>query len=92
MAHVKLYPENGDISKMIKLFLMESKTNLTKVCKEHDLNYETTHKRLHQSKKVDLEFLMDFIKMVNPEANLSVDFNMSLVVNGKEIFNQKFNK
>jgi hypothetical protein len=91
MAKVKLEQENGEMSSMIKILMSANDTNLMKVCYEHKLNYSSTDKRI-RAKKVDLAFLKDLIGKIDPKAKFSVDVNISLTANGKEIFNQKTEK
>jgi Asp-tRNA(Asn)/Glu-tRNA(Gln) amidotransferase B subunit len=91
MAKVKLVQENNDIAKMIKALMIDSDTGLTEVCEKHGLNYQKTNAS-YNKKTIDLDDLETLIKQINPKAKMSVDINISLSWNGKEIFTQKTEK
>ena len=92
MATIILAQQNNDIHVMIKNLLAISKTNLSRVCREHDdLNYNRTVKSL-EKEKIELDFLKDLIYKIDPEARIEVDVNITLFANGQLIFTQKTEK
>ncbi|MFT6442500.1 MAG: hypothetical protein ACJASM_002046 [Salibacteraceae bacterium] len=88
MAKITLEQENGDIAMMVRNLLSVSSTNLTKVCDNNGLEYGPTSKKIN-AKRVDLEYLQDLIKKINPDAKMYMDTDISLYANGRVIFNQK---
>ena len=91
MARIALVQDNLDIKKMIRILLSESETNLTRVCEKHGLEYSRIDKK-NKAKMVYLDYLTDLIHKINPEAEITTDINFTVVVGGKEIFNQKIKK
>ena len=88
MAKVTLVQENNDVHIALKTLMAMSGTNLTRVCKEHGLNYGETVKEMAKP-KVELSFFTDMVKKINPEAKLTNDVNIVLSLDGTGIFKQE---
>ena len=69
--------------------MKESNTNLTKVCEKHDLPYFTTYHRL-KSKTIDLGYIVDLIKKINPKAEVEHGFCLTILLDEKFILYKNF--
>lgn len=88
MAKVKLIQQGKDITIMIKTLLAVSKTDLSKVCEDNKLEYRSTYSDLNKN-SIDLDWLKNLVQLINPKANIEIDFSIRVLVDGNEIYTQK---
>lgn len=76
---------------MIHSLMRRSRTNLKRVCEENNLDYGFIYRKIG-SKKIELEWLKNFLQMINPEARIKDEFSLSLELDEIVIYNQNQNK
>lgn len=69
--------ENQDVAIWLQKFMKENRTNLSKVCREHGLDYTKTYRAI-QAEFIELEFLQEIAVFIGDGARIRAEFFVSL--------------
>ena len=85
---VEIKQENEDVALLVHRLMKRNRTNLSKVCREHKLDYTKTYRAIHHE-TIDLEFLEDIVEKIGDGAQLRSEFFVSLEDKNKELIESK---
>lgn len=69
--------ENNEITTWIHKLMKMNSTNLTRICRDHDLDYTKTYRAVN-AKQIEVDFLKSFAKLINPKATVSGVLSLNL--------------
>lgn len=74
---VMIKQENEDIALLIHGLMKANKTNLSKICRENELDYTKTYRAIHND-FIKLNFLEEIVELIGDGAQLRSEFFLSL--------------
>lgn len=69
--------ENEEIALKIHALMKQNKTNLSRICRDNNLNYTKTYRAIH-NETIELEFLEQIVDLAGDGAEISTQFFLSL--------------
>lgn len=80
--------KDREIMSGVQRLMSMSKTNLTRLCSDHGMDYQKTYHKLTRE-EVSVSFITDLVEKINPKARIQHQFSLSLMLNDEVIINQK---
>jgi len=74
---VILKQTDQDIALLIHGLMKRNRTNLSKICRDNDLDYTKTYRSIHAD-FIDLEFLEQIVELTGDGAQIRTEFFVSL--------------
>lgn len=69
--------ENEEIALKIHALMKQNKTNLSRICRDNNLNYTKTYRAIHND-TIDLDFLDEIVGLIGDGAQVRSEFFVSL--------------
>lgn len=69
--------ENEDIALLIHGLMKANKTNLSKICRENELDYTKTYRAIHND-FIKMDFLEEIVELIGDGAQIRSEFFLSL--------------
>lgn len=69
--------ENDDVALQIHALMKTHNTNLSRICRDHDMDYTQTYRLIHHE-NIEIEFMQKIVEKIDPDSTVRSTFTVSL--------------